>query len=174
MEGKTSACAHSDLLGNLVMACCDLWSNEAVEYHDMFGGTTVAVFAEILGYDCAMMNAAIELGTAKQLQEMLVTSDKYRDTHGFILAPDNAWEIGNAIVSNGASYYSRAKAAGVKSGQLMLNDTKLRMSAHERQVLKGAVAVLEGLPAKEEDFIDQCVTEYKKVIPGFNPKNYGL
>jgi methanol--5-hydroxybenzimidazolylcobamide Co-methyltransferase len=56
----------------------------------------------------------------------------------------------------------------------MLNDSKLRMSAHERQVLKGAVAVLEGLPAKEEDFIDQCITEYKKVIPGFNPKNYGL
>jgi methanol--5-hydroxybenzimidazolylcobamide Co-methyltransferase len=174
MEGKTSACAHSDLLGNLVMACCDLWSNEAVEYHDMFGGTTVAVFTEILGYDCAMMNAAIELGTAKALQEMLVTSDKYRDTHGFILAPDNAWEIGNAIVANGASYYSRAKAAGLKSGDLMLKDTKLKMSAHERQVLKGAMAVMEALPAKEDDFIDQCVSDYKKVIPGFNPKNYGL
>jgi methanol--5-hydroxybenzimidazolylcobamide Co-methyltransferase len=39
-EGKTSACAHSDLAGNLIAAVCDLWSNEAVEYHDMFGATT--------------------------------------------------------------------------------------------------------------------------------------
>ena len=45
-EGKTSACAHSDLAGNLIASVCDLWSNEAVEYHDMFGATTTSVFAE--------------------------------------------------------------------------------------------------------------------------------
>ena len=174
MEGKTSACAHSDLLGNLVAACCDLWSNEAVEYHDMFGGTTPAVFAEILGYDVALMNSATLLGKAKDLQEMMVLSDKYRDTHGFILAPDNAWEIGKAIVDNGASYYSRSRAAGIKAGELMMNDKKLQMSAHERQVLKDALAVLQTLPDKEADFIDQCTADYKKLIPGFDPKNYGL
>ena len=174
MEGKTCACAHSDLLGNLVAACCDLWSNEAVEYHDMFGGSTTAVFTEILGYDVALMNAAIELGKAKDLQEMMVQSDKYRDTHGFILAPDNAWEIGNAIVSNNGNYYTRARAAAIKAGQLMLGDSNLKMSSFERQTLKDCMTVLESLPAKEGDFIDQCISDYKKVVPGFNPKNYGL
>ena len=99
-EGKTSACAHSDLAGNLIMAVCDLWSNEAVEYHDMFGATTTSVFAEILGYDCAMLNSAIELGYQEQMKEILVNSDMYRDSHSLILAPDNAWQVGNAIVSN--------------------------------------------------------------------------
>lgn len=174
MEGKTCACAHSDLLGNLVAACCDLWSNEAVEYHDMFGGSTTAVFTEILGYDVALMNSAIELGKAKDLQEMMIQSDKYRDTHGFILAPDNAWEIGNAIVSNNGNYYTRARAAAVKAGQLMLGDSNLKMSTFERQTLKDCMSVLESLPAKEADFIDQCVSDYKKLVPGFDPKNYGL
>ena len=56
----------------------------------------------------------------------------------------------------------------------MMNDKKLQMSAHERQVLKNALSVLQSLPAKEEDFIDQCISEYSKLIPGLNPKNYGL
>lgn len=174
MEGKTCACAHSDLLGNLVAACCDLWSNEAVEYHDMFGGTTAEVFTEILGYDVALMNSAIALGKAKDLQEMMITSDKYRDPHGFVLAPDNAWQIGKAIVDNNSSYYNRARAAALKAGELMLNDSNLRLSAFEREALQKAMNELESFPSKEADFIDQCISIYKKVIPGFNPANYGL
>ena len=174
MEGKTCACAHSDLLGNLVAACCDLWSNEAVEYHDMFGGTTVAVFTEILGYDVAQMNTALELGYAKQLKEIFVQSDKYRDTHGFILAPENAYEIGKAIVANNTSYYARARAAAIKAGELMLGDSKLQVSAFEKEALESAMRTLEGLPAKEEDFIGECVDIYKKLVPGFNLANYGL
>jgi methanol--5-hydroxybenzimidazolylcobamide Co-methyltransferase len=74
-EGKSCACAHSDLCGNVMAAVCDLWSNEAVEYHTMFGGTTPAVFAEILGYDAALMNTSIELGYHAELQACLVNSD---------------------------------------------------------------------------------------------------
>lgn len=174
MEGKTCACAHSDLLGNLVAACCDLWSNEAVEYHDMFGGTSVAVFTEILGYDVAQMNTAIELGHAKILKEIFVQSDKYRDTHGFILAPDNAYEIGKAIVANNTSYYARARAAAIKAGELMLGDSKLQVSAFEKEALESAMRTLESLPDKEEDFISECADIYKKIVPGFNLANYGL
>ena len=64
-EGKTSTCAHSDLMGNLVMQCCDLWSNESVEYHGEFGGTTVQCWSETLAYDCALMNVALNSGNAK-------------------------------------------------------------------------------------------------------------
>lgn len=174
MEGKASACAHSDLVGNLIAACCDLWSNEAVEYHDMFGGTSVAVFTEILGYDVALMNSALELGKAKDLQALFVHSDKYRDTHGFILCPENAWQIGKAIVDNGESYYSRSRAAAIRAGHLMKEDTNLQLSTFERASLESALVTLESLPDKEADFIDECVEIYKRQVPGFDPKNYGL
>lgn len=172
-EGKTSACAHSDLCGNVIAAVCDLWSNEAVEYHDMFGATTTAVFAEILGYDAAAMNAAIDLGYQKEFQACLVNSDKYRGPHGFMLSPDNAWLIGKAVVDNNESLYARGKAAAIKCGELMLGDPKLRLTQFERESLMGYMKDMEKLPAKEEDFIDMCLKKYAKV-KGFNPAAYGL
>ena len=173
-EGKTSACAHSDLAGNLIAAVCDLWSNEAVEYHDMFGATTTSVFAEILGYDCAMFNTAIELGYQQQMKEILVNSDMYRDSHSLILAPDNAWEVGNAIVSNRAEgLYASAKAGAMKAGSIILGDPKMKLTALEKESLTKAMKDMEALPAKEGDFIDMCLNKYKNV-KGFNPAAYGL
>jgi methanol--5-hydroxybenzimidazolylcobamide Co-methyltransferase len=173
-EGKTSACAHSDLAGNLIMAVCDLWSNEAVEYHDMFGATTTSVFAEILGYDCAMLNSSIELGYQQQMKEILVNSDMYRDSHSLILAPDNAWQVGNAIVSNRAEgFYASAKAGAMKAGQIILGDPKMKLTAHEKEALTKAMKDMEALPAKEGDFIDMCLNKYR-MVKGFNPAAYGL
>jgi methanol--5-hydroxybenzimidazolylcobamide Co-methyltransferase len=173
-EGKTSACAHSDLAGNLIMAVCDLWSNEAVEYHDMFGATTTSVFAEILGYDCAMLNTSLALGYQEQMKEILVNSDMYRDSHSLILAPDNAWQVGNAIVSNRAtSNYASARAGAMKAGQIIMGDAKMKLTAHEKAALEKAMKDLEALPDKEGDFIDMCLKKYKDV-KGFNPKSYGL
>jgi methanol--5-hydroxybenzimidazolylcobamide Co-methyltransferase len=173
-EGKTSACAHSDLAGNLIMAVCDLWSNEAVEYHDMFGATTTSVFAEILGYDVAMLNTALELGYQEQMKEILVNSDMYRDSHSLILAPDNAWQVGNAIVSNRAtSNYASAKAGALKAGEIILGDAKMKLTAHEKAALTKAMADLKALPESEGNFIDMCLKKYKDV-KGFSPKSYGL
>jgi len=173
-EGKTSACAHSDLAGNLIAAVCDLWSNEAVEYHDMFGATTTSVFAEILGYDCAQFNTAIKLGYQKQMQEILVNSDMYRDSHSLILAPNNAWEVGNAIVSNRSkSNYASARAGAMKAGEIILGDAKMKLTALEKKALQTAMKDLEALPDAEGDFIDQCLAKYKDVH-GFNPASYGL
>jgi methanol--5-hydroxybenzimidazolylcobamide Co-methyltransferase len=173
-EGKASACAHSDLASNLIMAVCDLWSNEAVEYHDMFGATTTSVFAEILGYDCAILNTSLELGYQEQMKEILVNSDMYRDSHSLILAPDNAWEIGNAIVKNRAtSNYASAKAGAMKAGEIILGDPMMKLSALEKGALQKAMKDLEALPEKEGDFIDMCLKKYKDVH-GFNPASYGL
>jgi methanol--5-hydroxybenzimidazolylcobamide Co-methyltransferase len=172
-EGKTSACAHADLCGNVIAAVCDLWSNEAVEYHDMFGGTTTAVFAEILGYDVAAMNSSIDLGYQKEFQACLVNSDMYRGTHGFMLAPQNAWQIGKAVVDNNESLYARGKAAAVKCGELMLSDPKLKLTVFERESLQGYMKDMEKLPAKEGDFIDMCLKKYANV-KGFVPSAYGL
>jgi len=173
-EGKTSACAHSDLCGNLIMAVTDVWSNEAVEYHDMFGATTTSVFAEILGYDVAMLNSAIELGHQEALKEVLVNSDMYRDSHSLILAPDNAWEVGNAIVSNRSKgNYLSARAGAIKAGEIILGDSKMKLTAHEKDALTKALKDLKALPDNEGNFIDMCLKKYKDV-KGFNPKSYGL
>jgi methanol--5-hydroxybenzimidazolylcobamide Co-methyltransferase len=173
-EGKASACAHSDLASNIIMAVCDLWSNEAVEYHDMFGATTTSVFAEILGYDCAILNTALELGHQEAVKEILVNSDMYRDSHSLIIAPDNAWEIGNAIVSNRAtSNYASARAGAIKAGEIIQNDPKMKLTALEKDALNKAMKDLDALPDAEGDFIDQCLAKYKDVH-GFNPASYGL
>lgn len=170
----STACAPPDLAGNLIMAVCDLWSNEVVEDHDMFGATTTSVFAEILGYDCAMLNSAIELGYQKQLLEILVNSDMYRDSLSLILAPGNAWKIGNAITSNRSeSFYASARAGAMEAGNIILSDYKMKLTAHEKRALTKAIKDLEALPAEEGNFIDMCLKKYKDVR-GFNPKSYGL
>lgn len=172
-EGKTSACAHADLCGNTIAAVCDVWSNEAVEYHDMFGGSTTAVFTEILGYDVAAMNSAIDLGYQKEYQACLVNSDRYRGPHGFMLSPDNAWEIGKAVVDNNESLYSRGRAAAIKCGELLQGDPKLKLTQFEKDSLDGFMKDLHALPEKQDDFVDMCLKKYKNV-KGFNPANYGL
>lgn len=171
--GKTSACAHMSLCGNLMAAVCDLWSNEAVEYHDMFGGSTPAVFAEMLGYDAAAMNAAVELGYQKEYQACLVNSDRYRTPHSFILCPDNAWAIGRAVVEHNGSLYGRARAAAITAGRLMLGDPRLLFTSFEKESLLGYMGELEALPDGEEDFIDLCLGRYGRV-KGFRPASYGL
>lgn len=173
MEGKSSACAHSSLCGNVMAAVCDLWSNEAVEYHRLFGGSTPAVFAEILGYDVAAMNAALEIGYQREYQACLIRSDRYRSPHGFILSPDNSWAIGKALVDNSESYYARGRAAAMTCGELMLADEQLRFTAFEKESLLGYMKEMEALPAKEEDFIDLCLGKYGQVN-GFLPAAYGL
>jgi methanol--5-hydroxybenzimidazolylcobamide Co-methyltransferase len=173
MEGKTCACAHMSLCGNVTAAVCDLWANEAVEYHQMFGGTTPAVFAEMLGYDAAAMNASIELGHQKEFQASLIYSDRYRSPHGYILCPDIAWKIGKAIVENNDNLYTRAKAAALTCGNLMLSDPLLKFTAYEKESLEGYMKELESLPDHEADFIDLCLQKYSKV-KGFQPESYGL
>ena len=171
--GKAAACANMDLCGNLMAAVCDLWSNEAVEYHAMFGGSSVEVFTEILGYDVAAMNSAIQLGFEREFQACLINSDRYRSPQSFILCPDNAWAIGQAMVLNNASCYARARAAALTGGELMLSDSNLRFTAFEKESLLEYMRELEALPDDEENFIDLCLNRYSKV-KGFRPVSYGL
>jgi methanol--5-hydroxybenzimidazolylcobamide Co-methyltransferase len=173
MEGKSCACAHSSLCGNVTAAVCDLWANEAVEYHSMFGGSTPAVFSEILSYDVAAMNAAIVVGNQREYQACLVASDRYRSMHGFILSPDNAWTIGKALVDNNQSYYARARAAAMTCGELMLGDPQLQFTAFEKESLQGYMKQMERLPDEEDEFIELCLNKYRQV-QGFLPEAYGL
>jgi methanol--5-hydroxybenzimidazolylcobamide Co-methyltransferase len=96
MEGKTSAMAHSSLVGNVTAAACDIWSNETIVMDDVFGGKTTAVIFEMLSYDTALMNTSISSGMQKTLRQMYIDSDKHRDPQALVLCPENAIRIAKA------------------------------------------------------------------------------
>ena len=175
-EGKTSTCAHSDLMGNLTMQCCDLWSNESVEYHGEFGGTTVQCWSETLAYDCALMNVALDSGNEKILRDMFAASDMYRDAQGYVLAYPNAYRVGQAIAKDGNDIYLRAKNAALESIKIIEEGAKgkLELSRFEANALKDAKAAFEALTDNKDQFVSDCLTKYKSEVAVFLPENYGL
>ena len=176
-EGKSSTCAHSDLMGNLAMQCCDMWSNESVEYHGEFGGTTVQVWVETLAYDCALMNTALKTGNEKVLRDLLMLSDKYRDPQGYVLAYDNAYRVGEVIAANGNDPYLRTKAAAEKCCEIIqegIDSKKLTLTKFETNALNKVKTDLAALPTESAKFIEQCMAKYTAEVPVFKPANYSL
>ncbi len=174
-EGKSSACAHSSLVGNVSGVACDLWSNEAVQYGDMFGGSTPQVFAEILGYDVALFNTALASGLEIQVRDLLVLSDKYRDPQALILTPENAYRIGRAIVENSGDNYLRAKNAMLEAAKVIEEERgKLQLTESEFKALEKSTGMLSSFTDEEDKFTAECIDIYKGLIPSFNPKNYEL
>ena len=175
-EGKDSHCAHADLMGNLIAQTCDLWSNESVEYHPEFGGSSVQCWLGSIGYEAALMNTAKQLKQDKLLRDLYMATDRYRSPEAFILAYDNAYKIGLAITEHGSDIYLRAKSAGITAARLIEDENKsgkLRLSKHEQDMLRKIITDLSALPDEESKFVDQCLKAYKDV-PMFNPKNYDL
>ncbi|MDV0447868.1 hypothetical protein MsAg5_17850 [Methanosarcinaceae archaeon Ag5] len=176
-EGKSSTCAHSDVMGNLAMQCCDMWSNESVEYHGEFGGTTVQVWVETLAYDCALMNTALKTGNEKVLRDLLMLSDKYRDPQPYVLAYDNAYRVGEAIAKNGNDPYLRSKAAAEMCCKIVeegVAGKKLVLTKFETNALAKIKADLAALPAESSKFVEQCMDKYTKEVAVFKPENYSL
>jgi len=165
MEGKSSACAHSSLVGNIAAAVCDLWSNEQVENVKLFGGTAPQVFLEVLYYDTALMNAALEGGSAHALRDSMIRSDKFRDPQSFILAPDVAWKISRAVDEARGDPYVRAVRAGLAACTLMMSEDMLRLSPAEARYLEKIRAELNGLPDDADELEDLVLSQVKVDTP---------
>ena len=176
-EGKNCQCAHADLQGNLMAQCADVWSNESVEYHPEFGGTSVQCWLGPLGYECSLMNTAIATGQAKVLRDLYMASDRTRGPEGYVLSYDNAWKVGKAIAENGDNYYLRAKAAGITGAQIIregYDKKELILTKKQLDVLDNIIKELSSLPDSEDEFYDYCVRKYKDEVPNFKPASYGL
>jgi methanol--5-hydroxybenzimidazolylcobamide Co-methyltransferase len=176
-EGKNCQCAHADIQGNLMAQCCDLWSNESVEYHPEFGGSSVQCWLGPLGYEVSLMNTAIATGQAKVLRDLYMTSDRTRGPEGYVLAYDNAWRVGKAIADNGNNYYLRAKAAGLEGAKILQEGyakKELILTKKQLDVLNKIQKELEALPDDEDKFYDYCSKKYKDDVPNFKPKSYGF
>ena len=176
-EGKNCQCAHCDLQGNLIAQCCDLWSNESVEYHPEFGGTSVQCWGGSLGYEASLMNTAIQLKQEKTLRDLYMYSDRQRGPEAYILAYDHAYMIGKAIADNGNDLYMRAKVAGQTAADIIMkgyNSKELALTNKQLEVVQDIQKKLAALPDDTDKFVEYCTKEFKDSVPRYNPKNYGL
>ena len=75
-------------------------------------------------------------------------SDRYRDPQSYVLAYDNAYKVGQAIVKDGDNIYLRAKNAAVECCNIVEEGAagKLELSRFEAKALADAKAALEALP----------------------------
>ncbi|MDR0508842.1 MAG: methanol--corrinoid methyltransferase [Candidatus Methanoplasma sp.] len=176
-EGKNCQCAHADLQGNLMAQICDLWSNESVEYHPEFGGSSVQCWLGSLGYEVALMNCAIATGQEKTLRDLYMITDRTRGPEGYMLAYDNAFKVGEAIAGNGKDIYLRAKAAGITAAKVIkagYDAKELPLTTKQKDVLDAVLKELEALPDNADKFFEYCDKKYAGVVPNYNKKNYGL
>ncbi len=173
MEGKTSAVAHSSLVGNVAAAACDLWSNETIVADELFGGKSTAVIFEMLGYDTALMNEAIHAGSHPVLRRLYVDSDRYRDPQALILSPETAFRIARAIVSEKTDY-SRTVAAGAEALKVIEESAEeLHLPDIELRYLNQLKSFLSAAP-EESRLAEDSVKKFAQKTPEFKPTSYGV
>jgi methanol--5-hydroxybenzimidazolylcobamide Co-methyltransferase len=158
MEGKTAACAHLSPLGNIAAATCDLWSNESVQNIKLLSGMAPTCYLEQLIYDCRLMNEALADGPDAALlyRKWMVASDAHRDPQAFILAPESAIAIAQAIVG-AHTPYAAGQAAALTALRLLRDahrDRRLKLHPREIPWLDRLQESLETLPATETEFIE--------------------
>jgi methanol--5-hydroxybenzimidazolylcobamide Co-methyltransferase len=173
MEGKSAACAHSSPLGNIASAMCDLWTNESVQNVRLLGGQAPEVFAEMLIYDCRLMNAASSLQRAKMLRRLYVESDRYRDPQAIFLDPEVCFSLAKVIVSESDDYHRMLRAADFACSTLQ--DAKrnklLSMSAAESKWLDRIGHVVASVPENPEELGPEIMKVWGQV---FLPHEYGI
>ena len=176
-EGKNATCAHADLMGNLTAGVCDVWSNESVYNREEMGGPTPGVWLQSLGYECALMNTATLIGHAKELRDTYVLADKYRDPQGVVLAYDNAYKIGEAIVAEGEDIYLRSRAAALEAINLIqeaVDAKRILLTRFEMDTLESTQKTYEQLPDDSDKFIQTCIKRYGRKVKEHDPSQYEL
>ncbi len=173
MEGKSAACAHSSHIGNVAMACCDLWSNESVPHSQLFGGFTPEVMLEQLWYDCKLMNQATRSGSALVLRNILSDSDTGASPEALVLSPESCIRIAKAIVSTEDRVQRALRAAreALAIIEEAHNGGALPLPELEQPWLGMLSSGLDQFEALGNDALDH----YAALHPGtFLPEEYGL
>jgi methanol--5-hydroxybenzimidazolylcobamide Co-methyltransferase len=141
------------------------------------GGTTPEVWLQATGFEAALMNTAIQTGEDKTLRDLYTLADKYRDPQALILAYDNAYRIGEAIVEYGDDPYQRSIAAALEVGKIIteaVEAKKIQLTRFEQDSLNSAIRTFNKLPDDSSKFIKRSVRRYGRKVEDFDPKNYEL
>ena len=120
------------------------------------------------------MNTAIQCGQEKTLRDLYMISDRARGPEGYILAYDNAYQIGKAIAENGDNIYLRAKAAGLTAAKLIkggYEGKELQLTNKQLEVLDVIIKDLEALPDDEDKFFEYCDKKYSELVPLYDKKS---
>lgn len=154
-EGRSSAGAHLSRVGNVAGSTCDLWSNESIQNVKLLSAMAPVVGMEQLAFDCRLFNTASAEGkeSARTLQRWLVESDSRLDVQAYILRPDSAIAVGEAIVG-APDPYTAGRAAAARTLELIqegLNQNRLVIPDREQPWLDMLEGALEDLPATAEE-----------------------
>jgi methanol--5-hydroxybenzimidazolylcobamide Co-methyltransferase len=173
MEGKSATCAHFSPMGNIAAAMCDLWSNESVQNVRLLSGNAPEAYAELLAYDCRLMNVAAANGQALVLRDWLTESDENLSPQALVLSPQAVHRIARAIVGAGGDY-ARTLAAG-REAAAMIGEAaaagRLALSGKERRWLARIEDELSAMPESEERLIAEMTDLHRGL---FDPASYGL
>ena len=173
MEGKSASCAHFSPVGNIASAMCDLWSNESVQNVRLLSGNAPEALAELLEYDCRLMNAASATGQARALRDLMTLSDEWLSPQAAVLSPAATIEIARAIVSK-SDPYERTVAAGKAAAGLLdrgARDGRLTLARKERQWLDRVGEALDALPADWRELKARIEPDYGHL---YDKESYGL
>ena len=173
MEGKSATCAHFSPVGNIAAAACDLWSNESVQNVRLLSGNAPEAFAELLAYDCRLMNTAARRGGARMLRDWLSESDEWRSPQAAVLSPEATVRIASAIVSASGAY-ARTIAAAREALAILREGAAAghwTPPASERQWLDRMIAAVADLPTSEDELLAEMRDTYGAL---FDPSSYGL
>ena len=131
------------------------------------GGTTPEVWLQATGFEAALMNTAIETENEKVLRDLYTLSDKYRDPQALILAYDNAYRIGEAILEHNDNYYQRSIAGALEAGEIIkeaVENKKMQLTRFEQDSLDGAMKIYEKLGDDSSKFIKQSSKRYGRKV----------
>jgi Methanol-cobalamin methyltransferase B subunit. len=173
-EGKTAACAHLSAVGNIAMVSADLWSNESVQNVMLLGSTAPVAYMEQLIYDCRLFNMAKSKGKALEFIGWMTDTDAPLDNRAYLFRPENIVALSKEFVK-GADHYDACKKIVKATAQLLLDASKsgaTKVSKMEIKYLDKIVKTVDGMPAKEGEFIDKMMAKVDK--SKFDPKGYGL
>ena len=163
MEGKTAACAHFSPLGNIAAATCDTWSNESVQNIKLLGGMAPTCYLEQLIYDCRLMNEALADGRDAALlyRKWMVNSDVSRDPQAYVLSPDSAVTIAQAIIAAPDHFQAGQAAARVALRLIREGHRDGALKLHPREVpwMERMERMLDSLPADESTFVTRMLGE---------------
>ena len=174
MEGKSSACAHSSPLGNIAAATCDLWSNESVQHVRLLGGYAPEVFAEVLVYDCRLMNMALTQNAGPLFRDLLVQSDRVLDPQALVMAPEVLYEAGRRILTAGQDPYLQTVAMAhlaLETLQKAFQDGTLKLSKQEQRWLHRLHRDVSNLPENGDGLTARLSPVYRDL---YLPEEYGL
>ncbi len=173
MEGKSAACAHFSPVGNIAASMCDLWSNESVQHVPLLSGPAPEAFAEVLIYDCRLMNEALGRGSEKTLRDLMVSSDVYKSPQALVLSPQAAVAIATAIVGEADDYRRTVKAgqAAVSLIREAVDGSLLSLSGPESRWLDRIQSALANLPREEGELRERLAPTYGHL---YDPASYGM